>query len=44
MWKGIKLGPNGIKLIKEQFPAAVYIKVGFDIGFLRYAYYLVEKK
>ncbi len=43
VWKGMKLGSNGVRLIKEQFPAAVYIKVGYDVGFLRYVYYLVEK-
>lgn len=43
IWKGMKLGPDGIRLIKEQFPAAIYIKVAYDIGFLRYSYFLVEK-
>jgi len=43
MWKGMKLGKKGIKLIKEQFPAALYIKAGYDVGFLRYVYFLVEK-
>lgn len=44
IWKGVELGPDGLKLLKEQFPAAVYIKVGFDVGFLRYVYCLVERK
>ncbi|WP_337288334.1 class I SAM-dependent methyltransferase [Candidatus Methylomirabilis sp.] len=44
IWKGMKLGSDGIRLIKEQFPAAIYIKVGYDVGFLRYVYFLVEKK
>lgn len=44
IWKKIRTGKEGIRLIKEQFPAAIYIKVGFDIGFLRYIYYLVEKE
>lgn len=44
MWKRMNLGDNGIRLIKEQFPSALYIKVGFDTGFLRYIYYLVEKE
>lgn len=44
IWTGVKLGPRGIRLIKEQFPAALYIKAGFDTGFLRYAYFLGEKK
>ena len=43
-WKGMTLGSEGVRLIKEQFPAAVYIKVGYDVGFLRYVYFLVEKK
>lgn len=43
VWKGMKLGPEGIRLIKEQFPAALYIKAGFDAGFLRYVYCLAEK-
>ncbi len=42
IWQGMRLGRQGIRLIKEQFPAAVYIKVGFDTGFLRYVYFLVE--
>ena len=33
---------EGARLIKEQFPAAMYIKAGFDTGFLRYVYFLVE--
>lgn len=44
VWKGMRLGSEGIAIIKEQFPAAVYIKVGYDVGFLRYVYFLVEKK
>ncbi|GEM_PF-1083043 len=44
IWKGMKLGSDGIEIIKEQFPAAIYIKVGYDVGFLRYIYFLVEKK
>ncbi len=39
---GLRVGRRGLRLIKEQFPAAIYIKVGFDTGFLRYAYFLVE--
>ena len=41
--KGLRVGRRGLQLMKEQFPAAIYIKVGFDAGFLRYAYFLVEK-
>jgi ubiquinone/menaquinone biosynthesis C-methylase UbiE len=43
LWKGMTLGPEGIRLIKEQFPAALYIKTGFDAGFLRYVYFVAEK-
>lgn len=44
IWKGIPLGSEGIQLIKDQFPAALYIKAAFDAGFLRYTYFLVEKQ
>lgn len=43
LWKGITLGSEGTRLIKEQFPAAVYIKVGFDVGFLRYVCFVAER-
>jgi sterol 24-C-methyltransferase len=43
LWKGLPLGANGIRLLKEQFPAALYIKAGFDAGFLRYTYFVTEK-
>lgn len=43
LWQGLPLGPDGIRLIKEQFPAALYIKAAFDAGFLRYTYFLAEK-
>ncbi len=43
VWKGLPLGSDGIRLIKEQFHAALYIKAGFDAGFLRYTFFLVEK-
>jgi SAM-dependent methyltransferase len=42
LWAGLRLGPEGLRLMKEQFPAAIYVKVGFDSGFLRYVYFLVE--
>lgn len=44
LWKGITLGADGIRLIKEQFPAALYIKAGFDAGFLRYVYFLAARQ
>jgi cyclopropane fatty-acyl-phospholipid synthase-like methyltransferase len=40
--KGLRTGRRGLQLVKEQFPTAIYIKVGFDTGFLRYAYFLAE--
>lgn len=40
---GLRVGRKGLQLLKEQFPAAIYIKVGFDTGFLRYAYFLAQK-
>ena len=43
LWTGIRLGPDGVRLLKEQFPAALYIKAAFDAGFLRYRYFLLEK-
>lgn len=43
VWKGLPLGSEGIRLIKEQFHAALYIKAGFDAGFLRYTYFLLQK-
>lgn len=43
LWKGIRLGSDGLRLLKEQFPAALYIKAAFDAGFLRYRYFVLEK-
>ncbi|MBP2312564.1 SAM-dependent methyltransferase [Azospirillum soli] len=43
LWKGLPLGAEGIRLIKEQFHAALYIKAAFDAGLLRYTYFLAEK-
>lgn len=43
LWKGLRLGEDGVRLIKEQFPAALYIKAGFDSGFLRYVLFVTEK-
>src|SRR5690606_19880335 len=41
-WSGLPTGKEGLRLIKEQFPAALYIKAGFDSGFLRYTFFLAE--
>lgn len=38
-----KLGSDGIRLIKEQFPAALYIKTAFDAGFMQYNFFLAER-
>ena len=43
LWKGMPLGAEGARLVKEQFAAALHIKAGFDAGFLRYTYLLAEK-
>ena len=40
---GSRAGPSSVRMIKEQFPALLYIKAAFDAGFLRYARFLVEK-
>ncbi len=42
-WKGLKLGREGLELIKDQFHAALYIKAAFDAGFLRYTLFLAGK-
>jgi SAM-dependent methyltransferase len=43
LWRGMPLGAEGVRLLKEQFPAALYIKAGFDAGFLRYTRFLAER-
>ncbi len=43
LWRGAPPGAEGVRLVKEQFAAALYIKAGFDTGFLRYTYLLAEK-
>lgn len=42
-WKGLRVGRRGIPIVKDQFRAALYIKAGFDSGFLRYTLVLAEK-
>lgn len=44
IWKGLRLGADGIRLMKAQFGAALYIKAGFDAGFLRYVLFLAEAR
>ena len=44
VWKGLALGPDGIRLVKDQFHAALHIKAAFDAGFLRYTLLLAEKR
>ena len=43
VWKGLTLGKEGLRLVKDQFHAALYIKAAFDAGFLRYTLLLAEK-
>lgn len=43
LWARLKLGKDGIELIKSQFRAALYIKAAFDAGLLRYVLFLAEK-
>lgn len=44
IWKGMKLGPRGVRLMKEQFPAALHIKAAFDLGILRYVAFLAQMR
>ena len=44
VWRGLPLGGEGIRLVKEQFHAALYIKAAFDSGFLRYTLVVGEKE
>jgi hypothetical protein len=34
---------TGLQLIKDHFAAALYIKAGFDAGFLRYVIHVAER-
>ncbi|MPY72252.1 MAG: methyltransferase domain-containing protein [Alphaproteobacteria bacterium] len=43
LWNGLPVGADGIRLIEDQFAAALYIKAAFDAGFLRYTYFLAER-
>ena len=43
IWKGLTLGEEGVRLIKDQFHAALYIKAAFDAGFLRYTWFLARR-
>lgn len=43
LWARLRLGSDGIELIKAQFRAALYIKAAFDSGLLRYVLLLAEK-
>ena len=43
IWKRAELGSEGMRLLKEQFPAALYIKAAFDAGFLQYNFFLAER-
>jgi sterol 24-C-methyltransferase len=43
LWNRARLGAEGVRLIKEQFASALYLKAGFDAGFLRYVHLLAER-
>jgi cyclopropane fatty-acyl-phospholipid synthase-like methyltransferase len=43
MWDQLRLGREGVKLMKAQFGAALYLKAAFDAGFLRYVHLLAER-
>jgi SAM-dependent methyltransferase len=43
LWKRWQTGPDGLQLVKDQFAAALYIKAGFDAGFLRYVVHVAER-
>jgi SAM-dependent methyltransferase len=43
-FSGLRAGPHALRLMKEQFHAALYIKAGFDAGVLRYVYFLAQKR
>ena len=41
--RSVALGPRGLRWIKEQFGAVLYLKAAFDAGFLRYVFVLAER-
>ncbi len=40
----LKSGRASMRRLEEQLQTAIYIKVGFDIGFLRYTYFVAERQ
>lgn len=44
LWTRLKLGAEGAVLVKAQLEAALYIKAGFDAGFLRYVLLVAERR
>ncbi len=44
LWSVRRVGRRAATLLKDQFPAALYIKAAYDAGFLRYTYVLGEKR
>jgi sterol 24-C-methyltransferase len=44
MWEQARLGREGVRLLKDQFGAALYLKAAFDAGFLRYVHLLAERR
>ena len=43
MWEQVRLGREGVRLMKAQFGAVLYLKASFDAGFLRYVHLLAER-
>ena len=44
LWNVRHVGRRAATLLKDQFQAALYIKAAYDAGFLRYTYFLGEKR
>lgn len=42
--KAMRFGPAGVRLLKEQFRAALLAKAGADAGVIRYVSYLAERQ
>ncbi len=44
LWARLKLGAEGVEMMKAQLEAALYIKAAFDAGFLRYVLVLARRQ
>lgn len=42
--KAMRFGPAGVRLLKEQFHAALLAKAGADAGVIRYVSYLAQRQ